>query len=336
MAACAIIGVIALPFAVITFGISSPPLPSEEFKPSSGPAGEIEWYQARDGTTLAVRCFNAIPRDHNDDLPVAILIHGSGSSSLFLGKLAESLADHGIVSYAPDWRGGGLSGQTGDIDYVGQLEDDLEDLLAWLRHDYPQSEFIYVGFSAGGSFGLRIADKAVGRYFRQIVAIAPYLGLRDPATRPNNAGGWAAIYTGRIIGLKILNSIGLRAFNRLPIIAFALPQDMPPEHGVRTYSYRMVENFNARGGTAIFSPKHSWRDDIRNAGERLSILFGDRDLGIDASKAEQEVKAALPRTHVAIIPDSDHVGLVQRPESIDAVVDIVLSRSASCPSAISA
>jgi hypothetical protein len=30
------------------------------------------------------------------------------------------------------WRGGGLSGRDGDIDHVGQLEEDLDDLLSWI------------------------------------------------------------------------------------------------------------------------------------------------------------------------------------------------------------
>jgi alpha-beta hydrolase superfamily lysophospholipase len=34
----------------------------------------------------------------------------------------------GITTYVPDIRGHGGSGRRGDIDYIGQLDDDLADL----------------------------------------------------------------------------------------------------------------------------------------------------------------------------------------------------------------
>jgi hypothetical protein len=51
-----------------------------------------------------------------------------------------------------------------------------------------------------------------------------------------------------LIGLKIVDAVGLHTLDGFPVIAFALPKDVAPEQGVRSYSYRMVENFNASGG----------------------------------------------------------------------------------------
>ncbi len=328
VAVCVAIGIIAVPFGLIAFGVGSSPPPFSEFRPASGPPGELEHYQARDGQTLAVRRYDAIAPSDDDGRPVVVILqHGAGASSLFMGKIAEALAAKGIISYAPDWRGSGLSGQSGNIKYVGQLEDDLDDLMALLRRRYPNARFIYVGHSAGGSFGMRIADEAVGRQFDEIVSIAPYLGLRDPATRPNDAGGWVKIFTGRLIGLKIADALGIHAFDGLPILAFALPKDIAPEQGVHTFSYRMVENFNATGGAALLTPKHTWRNDIGGASGRLNVIFGGQDLGIDPVKAREEIDAALPGTPVTIVADSDHVGLAERPDAIAAIVSAVLAKS---------
>ncbi|PLZ00949.1 hypothetical protein CY652_18020 [Burkholderia sp. WAC0059] len=332
VAACIAIG-IALPFALVAFGTGSAPPPFRDFHPSSGPPGEVEPYHARDGQTLIVRRYSPDAPVDGAAVPIVVILqHGAGASSLFMADVAQALAARGITVYSPDWRGSGLSGQSGNIKYIGQLEDDLDDLLIVLRRRYPNARFIYVGHSAGGSFGMRIADETVGQKFDEIVVAAPYLGLRDPATRPNGAGGWVKIFTGRLIGLKILNAVGIHAFNGLPIIAFAMPKDVAPEQGARSFSYRMVENFNAAGGADLFTPKRTWRDDVRGAAGRMSFIFGGQDLGIDPEKARDEIQSEFPGTVVTIVPDSDHVGLTERPDAIAAIVNAI---SAARPQAIS-
>lgn len=42
----------------------------------------------------------------------------------------KALCSEGFVVYAPDIRGHGNTGQRGDIDYSGQLDDDFADLVA--------------------------------------------------------------------------------------------------------------------------------------------------------------------------------------------------------------
>jgi hypothetical protein len=166
-----------------------------------------------------------------------------------------------------------------------------DDLVSWIQRSHPSSRFILVGFSAGGSFALRITNEAVGKRFIKIVAIAPYLGFKDPATRPNNAGGWVKPYTVRLLGLKMLNSMGIYAFDGLPIAAFALPKNGDPARGTPTWSYRLVENFNTHGGPSLFTPRDTWWDDIRGADTRLAVLFGADDPGIDPAKARAEFAA---------------------------------------------
>jgi non-heme chloroperoxidase len=45
-----------------------------------------------------------------------------------MNPLAKTLQAEGVTVYAPDLRGHGSSGRRGDIDYIGQLDDDLVDL----------------------------------------------------------------------------------------------------------------------------------------------------------------------------------------------------------------
>ena len=61
---------------------------------------------------------------------IAIVVHGSsGSSRSAIHALSQALAARGVETYAVDIRGHGASGTRGDIRYLGQLEDDLADLV---------------------------------------------------------------------------------------------------------------------------------------------------------------------------------------------------------------
>ena len=53
--------------------------------------------------------------------------------------LAAALAARGVESLAVDIRGHGASGTRGDIGYLGQLEDDLADLVGIVRKTVPSS-----------------------------------------------------------------------------------------------------------------------------------------------------------------------------------------------------
>jgi alpha-beta hydrolase superfamily lysophospholipase len=314
---------LAAPFAMVAFGTVSPPPPGNFTGPPDSPPGVVETYQARDGQHLAVRLFDATDATARREERIAILIHGSGSSSLYMSALANALASQGMTSYAPDWRGNGLSGRSGDIDHVGQLEEDLEDLLGFVERDHPGATFVLVGFSAGGSFSLRVADQPVGRHFTRIVALAPFLGRRDPSARPNH-GEWAKPYVVRLVGLKMLHGVGVHALDGLPVVAFAVPKDIAPERGTPTWSYRLAENFNTSGGMSLFAPGRTWHDDIGSARTRLNIIYGDKDTVTDTARAKSEFASAFPDIPFTIVPDTDHADLVRRAPAVASIVRAVL------------
>jgi len=93
-------------------------------------------FSARDGTVLAYRHYPAktVSTDR-----IAILIHGSIGSSSSVHALSKARAERGVETFAPDMRGHGASGTRGDVGYVGQLEDDLEDLVAEIRKTSPNA-----------------------------------------------------------------------------------------------------------------------------------------------------------------------------------------------------
>jgi len=312
VAACAIAGIIAAPFIMVELGTAAAPLPRPGLAapPTHGPTGTLQTYRARDGEQITVRRFDAQVRTNAAD-PVAILLHGPGTTSRFMSTLGHAFAAAGVTAYAPDWR-------DGDIRHVGQLEEDLDDLVRFIRHRRLEARFILVGFSAGGSFALRVVDEPSGERFARVVAIAPYLGVHDPATR-EGGGGSIHPHTARFLGLKVLNALGIHRFDDMPVVAFA-PQDGSAVHGAHDLSYRMLENLNTSGGVALFEPRRTWRHDIRRAGGRLLVFFGAGDSGIDPAQAHAEFAAAAPAVPVKVIAGSDHFGLVQQPGAVREIV----------------
>ena len=143
-------------------------------------APALSRYQARDGTWLAYRLYPAASgaRDR-----VAIFAHGSSAESTEMHPIATALAAAGITAVALDIRGHGASGTRGDVAYLGQLDDDLADLIAELRKTFPGAVSL-IGHSAGGGFALRIAGGPLGDRFDRFVLLAPYLGYSAPTNRP--------------------------------------------------------------------------------------------------------------------------------------------------------
>src|ERR1700712_5716986 len=110
----------------------------------------VERFQARDGTDLAYRHYSAhAPAAER----IAFVVHGSsGSSRGAIHALSSALAARGVQTFAVDIRGHGASGSRGDIGYLGQLEDDLADLVGEIRKTNPTAPLTLLGHSSGGGF----------------------------------------------------------------------------------------------------------------------------------------------------------------------------------------
>ena len=256
-------------------------------------------FTARDGASLAYRTYPA------GRGKVVVLVHGSSGSSASVHSLAKALQGAGITVYAPDIRGHGDSGKKGDIGYVGQLENDLVDLLESLG---PMGgERLLVGHSSGGGFVLRVAAGPMGDRFDGYLLLSPFLGYDAPTSRPN-AGGWAAPYIPRIVALLLLSRVGVHVFEGLPVIAFAVP---PDTLGTATYSFRLWRNF---------ATHRDWRQDIRGIRRPAAVLVGADDELFIAGEYAPLFKELRPEVPVAIVPGTNHMQMVTAPAGWAAVV----------------
>ncbi len=263
----------------------------------------LQPYTARDGTRLVFRLYASSPEPAKGSV---VLIHGSSARSTSLHPLARSFGQAGYDAYGLDMRGHGESGTKGQIDYIGQLEDDLEDFL---RTTEPSGERVLLGFSAGDGFALRFAASDRQDLFDRYVLLAPFLHQDAPTARPE-AGGWVAVGIPRLIGLTVLNRFGLTQLNSLPVQAFALGAEAR-RFLTSTYSYALATNFR---------PHDDYRADIAAAERPLQVLVGEDDELFRAEQFRPVFRAAGRPVPVQTLPGVSHIGLTLEPAAIRAVV----------------
>ena len=196
----------------------------------------VQTFAARDGAKLGYRVYEG------GGAQVVVLIHGSSDDGNGMHPLAKALRDAGASVYVPVVRGHGNFGRSGDIDYIGQLEDDLADFVAVLRPLHPNASFSLIGFSSGGGFVLRAIAAPDEKLFDRFIMISPALPQSAPTIRPNT-GGWVSVAKPRIIVLSMLNRVGIDWFNGLPVVALATAPNAPDLTSV--YSFRLAVDFGA-------------------------------------------------------------------------------------------
>ncbi len=263
----------------------------------------IQGFSARDGTQLSYRKYAQASERAKGSV---ILIHGSSARSQSIHPLARGFARAGYVAYALDMRGHGLSDTNGRIAYIGQLEDDLEDFLKAVG---PAGRKSLVGFSAGGGFTLRFAADPRRTLFDNYLLLAPFLS-QDASTYRPASGGWVSVGLPRIIGLVVLNRVGVSWFNDLPVTAFALTpeaQKLVTPH----YSFALAMNFR---------PRQDYRTDIAAARQPMEVLVGQNDDQFYPERFAAEFNAAGRNVPVAIVPGTGHIELTLSPAAVQAAI----------------
>lgn len=299
---------------MIAFGTAKPPAvataitkPFADIDTHALPA--LLRYKARDGVLLSYREYPA------SGGKVAVLFHGSAGSGVDMHPLALALQAAGFAVLVPDVRGHGANRPHGDISYVGQLDDDLVDLITFKKPAFPYSTWTIMGFSSGAAFVLRFAaESPAGAVADRFVLVSPYLRYDAPSVRKTVQGSkptqsWAAVSLGRIVGLSMLGRWGIHHWDGLPVLAFPVPASI--DDATKVYSWRLVQNFGA---------DDDYLGDMRRAGRPMAVLVGGADELIDAGKLKTEFQSQRPEVPVAIVQGMGHSDMVTRPEGIRAIV----------------
>lgn len=255
----------------------------------------------RDGYDLKVRTYGGA-----DNVPLLVLVHGSGWHGLQFDSLGKALQGNADV-IVPDLRGHGTApGRRGDIDYVGQFEDDLADMISAVAK--PGQKVILAGHSSGGGLVVRFAGGEHGDMLDGAVLMAPFLKHNAPTTRPNS-GGWAHVLTRRIIGLSILNTFQIKALNYLPIIQFNMPQVVLDgslgDTATVAYSYRL---------NASYAPRSKYLEDVA-ALPPFILLAGGADEAFIAQEYAPTMGAVTDKGRYELMTGATHLDIVDDPRT---------------------
>ncbi len=262
-------------------------------------------FTMRDGASLAAHSFAA-----RSDTTI-VLVHGILGSSLEMNRPSGLLREAtGATVVALDLRGHGASGGApGDIDYIGQYEDDLADVVAKVRTARPQGRIILAGHSMGGGIALRYAIRSGAPPVDGYLLFAPYLGAKSPTTPQESRPGEDAflrLHLPRTLGLALWNSVGVTGFNGLGTLFFNLPAELP----LTSYSYRaMVGNAPEDHAPALAA--------IRANRLPLLVVVGSED---EAFRADRYAAALGPeKDALRLIEGASHDGVLVDPRAHSTV-----------------
>jgi len=265
---------------------------------------EYSRFAARDGTTLAFRHY---PSTEVPARGSVFLVHGSSANGRSMHVLAKGFATAGYSTFALDIRGHGESGIKGQIAYVGQLEDDLEDFVHALN---PMKPCTLAGYSSGGGFALRVAGSARQTLFSNYLLLSPFIGRDSPTQRPDS-GGWVRVGLPRLLAISLLNACGMRTFNRLPVVRFALDEEA---RALLTPSYAFALALN-------FQPQRNYRANIRAVHQPVSVVAGQADEAFHTDQFAGLFRAEGKEVPVTLVPGTSHIGLILGPAAIQAAVE---------------
>ena len=215
-------------------------------------------------------------------------------------RLAEiTLATTGAGVLLPDLRGHyGTDGPRGDVRYIGQFEDDLADLVAGYRR--PGQKLVMVGHSSGGGLVIRFAGGVYGGALDGAVLMAPYLRHDAPTVVTDGAvaaGGWARPLVRRLIGLSMLNAVGVRLANGVTVMEFNLPEGALARTMTGAYSYRL---------NTSYAPRWDYLADVAALPDFL-FLVGRDDEAFQAEAFEPAMSAVTQRGQYHVLDGVSHL-----------------------------
>ena len=263
-------------------------------------------YKADDGAVLAYRRYGS---EGGSPKGSVVLVHGSSASSNSMHSLAKAFAKAGYEAYALDIRGHGASGTKGAIDYVGQLEDDLASFVKTVALAKPST---LAGFSSGGGFVLRFAGSQRQDDFQNYLLLSPFISQGAPNYRPDS-GGWVSVGIPRVIGLAVLNQLGIRMFNGLTVTNFALNEESK-KFLTPSYSFNLAANFR---------PLRDYESNISAVHKPVAVVAGTSDEAFKTEMLEGIFRGQGKTWPVTLLPGIGHIPLTLDPGAVRASVQAV-------------
>ncbi|MCD9020414.1 alpha/beta hydrolase [Cohnella silvisoli] len=257
----------------------------------------IQTYEARDGKSLCYRHYLA------NSNKIIILLHGISEDGQYLHPLAEFISKRQLAQVVvPDLRGYGLHPiRRGDVEYVGQHDDDIEDLVKWIRlRESSALTLIIAGHSGGGGNAVRLAAHRMAKEIDAFLMLAPAIHPNAPINHRKDPGSTMHIEYPKIVFLTLLNAVGIRFLNKWIVMRNDKP--LARRHGRETLelSYRLLLSR---------APKSKYERYLQAMTQPTLVLVGEKEeVFIPGQYAP--LFAQHNQAKVTMILGSDHDGIL--------------------------
>lgn len=201
---------------------------------------------------------------------VILHLHANSYTNIIYTSYARSLASNGAVVCLLNLRGNGTSeGVKGRVDYVGQLEEDVHEVICQLQKKYSKVPLVLSGHSGGTAICLRYLDRFSSEDISGLILLAPIIQPHPEASRYDMPGS-------RVLNFIRFQSLDKRLLpedkrDKLPriylfriFLAWIIPfmRDIKTvefprngdEHEGRTFdfSYKTMKNYSIKNYKRLF------------------------------------------------------------------------------------
>lgn len=254
---------------------------------------QLEHIEARDHKNIYFRHYAAGTNI------VLVLLHGVAEDNKYLFRLAEYFSKNNIAQvYTPNLRGyGDKVDRRGDVDYIGQIEDDLADFLEWVKSNNPDARIILGGHSFGGASTLRFSGSTYNHFADGYIFISPYIPSAPYIKRKGK--GHSKVSYFNFATLTILDKFNIQKFHHRKV--YSSYKEKQYQHGGEAIklSYRL----------AMSRIPNRYKDKISTIQKpALAIVGGDDEL-YHVEKFEQ-VFQHNPNFTTKVIPHHNHDGIL--------------------------
>ncbi|GAX88743.1 alpha/beta hydrolase [Effusibacillus lacus] len=271
--------------------------------PSQYPVPDLQPYATGDGNELYCRYYPGAA----ETATAIILIHGISEDSKYLYPYAQKISSTGLAHvYTPDLRGyGPKAARLGDIDYIGQLENNLADLVKHIKKQLLNvKNVVMAGHSAGGGTAIRFAGSQYADCVDSYLLLAPHLGPGNPTERPGD--GHHKLHMGRVIVLSMLDAIGIKRWHGLPVIElYKRPEELHDGLAAKL-SFRLL----------LSRMPMKYKRNLKKLTKPTLVLVGAEDEVFYADRYEA-LLGMYTKAQVHIVPESNHDGLLESPISYE-------------------
>ena len=254
---------------------------------------------------------------------IVLHLHANSYTNVIYTSYAKCLSQSDNLVCLLNLRGNGASGGLkGQVDYTGQLEDDVQQVIRQLSESYPKVPIVLSGHSGGTAICLRYADRYKFNDISGLILMAPIIQPNPEASRYDMPGTWFLKFFSRV--KSVTRSIPKNKKNQLPnifvsriILAWIFPflrnintVSFPRNgelHEGRTFdfSYKTMRNYFIPNYATLFS---------RISGPVFISIGSDDDVTLPSfiGSISNQYMSCEPKSECHILDGVNHINVVRK------------------------